>query len=266
MKFHPQKVPNDIAKKIVKWYKNDRDVLAIFLSGSTIKGGTDIYSDIDINFIVHHKQDFQKKLLDTIGKIAKLQFYFIPPKLNHILVCYFEDLYKFDFAIYEKDKSLPIINSDAIIIDKLEILPKNNQSSCVTINNNNLTEKYLFLALADIIAISREVYRKDLFEARVNLDEARSALATYINLKNHNCYFGYDQFRKYISEQDYQLFTDSLKCNHDLKGILNAAISLLTIIKNKDSVSNDLIDKIIKRLLLSKKMFPKKYPINNSPT
>lgn len=250
MKLHPKKEPNNLAQKIIDTFKKENDVLAIFLSGSTIKGGTDIFSDVDINLVVKDSTKFKNKLIDFLSTITDLKFYFTPPNLNYILVCYLANLYKFDFGVYEKEQIPDNIPTEAIIQDKLALLQSKNQKSNLSTiaNYDDLAKKYVYLAIADIIAVSREIYRKDIFEARANLDEARSSIATYINLKNHNLYFGFDQFEKLVSKEIRRYFVDSLKDNDNFKGTLCAAVCLIKIIKILDLVEAELIESIEKRL------------------
>ena len=87
------------------------------------------------------------------------------------------------------------------------------------------------MALADLIAVPREIFRRNIYEARANLDDARKHIAIYINLINNDRYHNFNNFNRYLTQKQLHVFQESLKNNDEYSGILESALSLLSIIK-----------------------------------
>lgn len=242
-KYHPVDSHNSIASHLVEEFSKNEDIKVIFVSGSTIHGGADIYSDVDINIVVPNPETFAQDFVAFVKSIERVSLTFSPPGLSHIHVFYFDNLEKVDIGIYSVEQFMSgthISPSEESIIKNTLGTVKAKESKKGD-SDSKLQLKYLSLALADLIAIPREVYRKNIFEARANLDEARSMIATYLNINNSVIYFGYNDFIQFTDPDQEKLFHISLKRNGSYKGILEAAQALLQIIATTNQIEPSLI-------------------------
>jgi len=227
--LHPSSHRNTIANTIINSLMANESVEAIFLSGSTATGGTDEFSDIDINIVVQQPQAVKDDILRLIQKYYKIAYAFTPPHLNNILVIYLNDLTKIDIGVYSTEeitsKKLHIQNKDIVIKGSVPEI----QTTKNTVSQEGFT--YLAMALADLIAVPREIFRRNIYEARANLDDARKHIAIYINLINNDRYHNFNNFNRYLTQKQLHVFQESLKNNDEYSGILESALSLLSIIK-----------------------------------
>lgn len=233
--YHPDPTANQMAISLVKTIRQNPDVLGIFLSGSTASGGRDRFSDVDLNVITRNKSVFKENLPELISDIAPLLFSLEPDfLLPDFFIFYMQAGYKFDVYVYGPADHLPHSFSDdaVIVLDRenhLAGLKARWKKQTIPIG---LKEKYLAMAMADLWAIRREVYRRDLYEARYNLDDARQCIATYVNLSHSHPYFGFDKFSSFLDFQLEQEISRSLQNNHSLVGILRASLCLLGVIES----------------------------------
>ena len=248
--FHAHEKINAIAHQIIEDHSSDESVVGIFVAGSTVKGGRDMFSDVDINFVVKDAADFELKLIKHLKKLHNVIFYFNPPFLKNILVFYLDGGYKFDFGIYTPENNLSGFRQKKtkIIIDKLGTLENQIKLNINKKLNKDTANQYLYLAIADLIAIRREVCRKELFEARANLDDARFHLAIYLNLTNQHYYFGYDKFLEFSNKKCEKLWRESLKNNSEFEDILKASKKLLLIIKEIKEIDLPVLELISTKL------------------
>ena len=105
------------------------------------------------------------------------------------------------------------------------------------------------MALADIWALRREVYRKDIFEARDNLDDARKCIAAYINLSQGHNFFGFDKFSSFIDEFLWCEMRLSLQNNDSFMGIIEVGLRLLNVVATFEFFENEVINITRKELL-----------------
>jgi predicted nucleotidyltransferase len=255
-KYHPVDSHNSIASRLIEEFSKNEEIKVIFVSGSTIRGGTDVYSDIDINIVVSNPETFQQEFIAFVKSIEPVSLTFSPPGLSHIHVFYFGDLEKIDIGIYSVEQFMSgthISPSEESII-KNTLGTVKQQESRKSDSDSELQLKYLSLALADLIAIPREVYRKNIFEARANLDEARSMIATYLNINNSVIYFGYNDFIQFTNPDQEKLFHISLKRNGSFKGILEAAQALLQIIATTNQIESSVIRNVAAKITAASQM------------
>ncbi len=231
--YHPDPQANQLAASLVDRLTTEQDLLGLFLSGSTARGGRDRYSDVDISVVIEHKERFKTRLPRLMHEISPLLFGFEPEfLLPDFYIFYLEGGYKFDFYMYGPDDSLSWSFSRQAVI----VLDTDNRLAAAQAGwikkpvPAGLKEKYLHMALADLWALRREAYRRDLFEARDNLDDARRCIATYINLTHDHIYFGFDRFETYLDPFLRTEMKRSLQNNDSFQGILQAGLSLLKII------------------------------------
>lgn len=253
-RYHPKDSTNELANWIIENIAAEDIVDAIFVSGSTSKGGNDDYSDVDINVVTENKEKFEEQLFRLLEShpTQNVILKFTPPSLPEILVLYFQGFAKFDFGIYSKaqilNKNLKLSQAEVITdkngIFKLDEEPTNHFS----IPGDN----YISMAFADLIAIPREVTRNNIFEARANLDEARSLIATYLNLTNGVIYFGYADFINFANDQIKELIHKSLFNNDNPEGILDASVNLLKAIDTLNVFPAETINSTIERALAHK--------------
>lgn len=249
-RYHKLDNYNELTAKLVKKLSAHPDIEIVFLSGSTVYGGRDEYSDIDINIVVSNPEEFKPTLCSLISEVEEIKHSFCPPRLDNIYVFYFKNLEKIDIGLYSIEDYL----SGRHALPPNEAIIKNTLGSKVTLTeeeyfpDESFQNKYLSLALADLIAIPREIYRKNIFEARANLDESRSMIATYINIQNSVVYFGYNDFISFANKDQQALFIESLKKNGSYEGILVAALNLLRIIDSTKVFDTTVIELVEKRL------------------
>lgn len=232
LRLHKDKKFNEMANLVIASLSKLDGLVGIFTYGSTSYGGRDRFSDIDVGIVVRGKDKLRKELPVIIRRTVKTIFLFEPrfsEFMEDLYLFYFEGGYKFDVVVYEKSDSLLVenLNETKIIIDRqghlINIIREKPRSKI----DQSLKERYLALALADIFAVAREVYRKDIFEARFNLDEARNCITTYINLSNQYDCFHPDRFHEYIHPEILQEIRQSLLQNDTLSGITRGATKLL---------------------------------------
>jgi predicted nucleotidyltransferase len=250
-KFHKSNRHNELATKLISRLSENTEVLTIFVSGSTITGGRDEYSDVDINIVVRNPEEFKKTIVSIANEIDTVTHHFCPPRLDFIYVLYFKNLEKIDIGIYSEEEFLSEqhVAPDEKAVIKNTIEKTKQKSVSQTPADSSFQNKFLALALADIIAIPREVYRRNIFEARSNLDESRSMIATYLNIQNSIIYFGFNDFINFANPKQKELFISSLKKNGSYKGILTAARKLLKVIATTGVYKESLIKLVDTRIV-----------------
>jgi predicted nucleotidyltransferase len=182
--YHPDPVTNELAATLLEELECQQDILGIFLSGSTANGGRDKYSDIDISLIVENRSAFKARLPLIVGRNVDILFSFEPDfLLPDFFIFYLRAGYKLDFYLFNPKDSLQTSFSEQAFIlkDTNNLLASKRASWLKRPIQRGLKEKYLSMALADIWAIRREIHRKNIFEARYNLDDARQCIATYVS-------------------------------------------------------------------------------------
>lgn len=243
--YHPDPRANQLATSLIHTLIKERDILGLFLSGSTARGGRDRYSDVDISLVVQHKERFKKQLPHLMQTVSPLLFGFEPHfLLPDFYIFYLKAGYKFDFYIYGPEDSLGWSFSQQAVV----VLDTDNRLAAAQAEwtkkppPEGLDEKYLMMALADLWALRREIHRRDLFEARDNLDDARRCIATYINLTHDHAYFGYDQFDTYLDAALISEMKRSLQDNDSFQGMIQAGLSLLKVIASLHVFDREIID------------------------
>lgn len=244
-RLHPNAHRNTIANRIVDDLIANEAVDIVFLSGSTVHGGTDDFSDIDINVVVQNPQEFRLYVLRLVNTYGKVTHAFTPANLDNIFVIFLNDLTKIDFGIYSTQE---FAAQKYLIKDKDAVLKGTINPIGTTTNQKSRFKKvgntYLAMALADLIAIPREIQRNNIYEARANLDDARRHIAIYVNLINNDIYFNYNNFSQYLKKKQIDMFRKSLKNNDNYPGIVEKALLLLEIVKEFKIYENSLINNI----------------------
>lgn len=249
MEYHKDKEANLIAKKLLRQFNDDTRVQGIFLSGSSAYGGNDRSSDIDINVVVENPEEYLMEIDKLVAETSTITFSFTPPFLSHIRVYYLNDQFKLDIGVYSKDSvGEQIAAKTKIIKDTNKTIEKYIVETAEPSFLKVKAKQYLGLAVADLIAVDRELRRGDLYEARFNLDDARYSIGIYLNLINGNKYFSYNKFREFISEEVADRFEKSLLDNHTLDGIRKAAQKILEILVELKVLEKESLDLVKSRI------------------
>ncbi len=242
-----------LGEKILLALKQRDDVSGIVLAGSRAMGPSDEFSDFDIHILLSENATLKKEIDGVFGAIAPVLFRFEPHFLSDFVVFYLGDGCKFDVCFYSDHNQLARITDKRVKVVKETIngnLGRVLGSRQPEVAPGGLKEKFLGLALADLLAVARESYRKNIFKARFNLDEAREMIANYINYDNGHFRTGFDKFPNFASNLVVGSMEKSLRNNNSIKGIKIAALELLSVIETWDIFRKKTIKIVRKRLLL----------------
>lgn len=223
-----------LGERIFSALKQRKDVLGIVLAGSRAVGAGDEFSDFDIHVLLSRTNSLKNEIENVFKNVDGVLFSFEPHFLSDFVVFYLGDGHKFDICFYHEHSQLAKITDKRVRIIKDTVegdLKRVLGDRKLDVSPSSIKEKFLGLALADLFAVARECFRRDLFKARFNLDEAREMIANYINYEKGHFRTGFDKFSSLSPKPINKLMEKSLKGNDTFEGIRIAALRLVAAIE-----------------------------------